>query len=204
MIELKDTLAENITWLRNAAGMTQAQLAERLHYSDKSVSKWERGEGMPDVSVLVELASIFDVTTDYLVTPHAKQHLPRGKNGMTRNHRVITEISLLGVLYSALMVFTVLWLQKIFFWQVFVGMIPVAAIVYLVLNSVWGKRKQNVYVISVLLWGLLATIYFLFTRKNLWLLFVLGIPAQAVTVLSFMIRLPTKKEKRKRKTDAVE
>ena len=50
--QLKQTVANNIAQLRKSKGLTQLELAERLNYSDKAVSKWERGEGLPDVLVL--------------------------------------------------------------------------------------------------------------------------------------------------------
>ena len=57
MDELKLIFASNLIRLRTAAGMTQAELGEQLNYSDKSISKWERGEGLPDVYILAQIAS---------------------------------------------------------------------------------------------------------------------------------------------------
>ena len=55
MDELKNIVASNLIELRVASGMTQSQLAEKINYSDKSVSKWERAEAIPDVAVFVIL-----------------------------------------------------------------------------------------------------------------------------------------------------
>ena len=52
MEDLKQIFAENLSALRKKKGWTQMELAERLHYSDKAVSKWERGESLPDVVIL--------------------------------------------------------------------------------------------------------------------------------------------------------
>ena len=52
MDDLKLTVARDLADCRRAAGLTQLQLAEKLNYSDKAVSKWERGESLPDVAVL--------------------------------------------------------------------------------------------------------------------------------------------------------
>ena len=189
--ELRQTIAGNITYLRTDAGMTQAELAQKLNYSDKSVSKWERGDGMPDVTVLVTIAECFGVTVDWILTDHPKPHPPKSRNGMTRNRRIITEIALLGVLYTALLIFAGYWLSAgKAVWIVFVDAVPVAAAVYLVLNSVWGNRRHNVWVISILLWSLLATVYLGMLERNMWILFLLGIPAQAAVILAFHIKLP--------------
>jgi len=60
-------IAQNLTLYRKAANLTQAELAEKINYSDKSVSKWESGNGVPDVYILLKLAEIFKVTLDELV-----------------------------------------------------------------------------------------------------------------------------------------
>ena len=190
MAELREIAAKNLVYLRTHAGMTQAELAQRLNYSDKSVSKWERGDGLPDVTVLAEMGKIFDVTVDWIITEHAKPHPPRGITGMTRNRQLITLISLLGVLYSALMVFIVLWTLGQVEWFAFLAALPVSAVVYLVLNSIWGDRRLNVYILSVLLWTVILTVYMgllLYGGRNLWLLFLLGIPGQLVVILASKI-----------------
>ena len=70
MDELKLIFASNLIRLRTAAGMTQAELGEQLNYSDKSISKWERGEAIPDAAVLKRMSEIFGVTVDYLLNEH--------------------------------------------------------------------------------------------------------------------------------------
>ena len=70
MENLKLIIAKNITELRRAASMTQLDLAQKLNYSDKAVSKWERAESVPDISVLKSVAELFGVTVDHLITDH--------------------------------------------------------------------------------------------------------------------------------------
>ena len=60
------TLSNVIKERRHKLGLTQKQLAQMLDVSDKSVSKWERGEGMPDISLLPQIALCLDVSIDYL------------------------------------------------------------------------------------------------------------------------------------------
>ena len=67
MDELKKTVAKNITALRTSQHMTQFELGEMINYSDKAISRWERGEAVPDAYVLLQLAGIFGVTVDYLL-----------------------------------------------------------------------------------------------------------------------------------------
>ena len=70
--KLKQQIGANIAAYRKQAGLTQAGLAEKLNYSDKAVSKWERGESVPDVLTLAQLAEQFGITVnDLLVDPNA-------------------------------------------------------------------------------------------------------------------------------------
>ena len=57
-----------IRQLREKNGLTQAELAQRLHVSDKAVSKWENGKGYPDVSLLEPIAAVFGVSVAELVS----------------------------------------------------------------------------------------------------------------------------------------
>ena len=66
---IKKNIKENLVKYRKNAGLTQAQLAEKLGYSDKTISKWEREEGVPDIYILKEIADLYGVTVNDLITP---------------------------------------------------------------------------------------------------------------------------------------
>ena len=60
----QELLAKNLVYYRKASGLTQLELADKFNYSDKSISKWERGEGFPDVFVLKSLADFYGINVD--------------------------------------------------------------------------------------------------------------------------------------------
>jgi transcriptional regulator with XRE-family HTH domain len=201
--DLKPIIAKNITSLRQAAQMTQSELAERLNYSDKAVSKWERGESVPDITVLKEIADLFGVTVDALICEHDGAFagvLPQQTEKKYHHSRpVITTLSILLVWFVALLVYVVLdavpplmSLQ----WLVFVYAIPVSMIVWLVLNAIWFDSKWNYLIVSGLMWSGLLSIVLTFGAFgiNLWKLLLLGIVGQAGIVLWSKIRykLPKK------------
>ena len=86
MEPIKSTIAKNIVRLRQASGMTQAELAAKLNYSDKAVSKWERGESLPDVAVLAQIADLFQVSMDWLVRGDSIGAEPAVKQRSRINH----------------------------------------------------------------------------------------------------------------------
>ena len=112
-------LAENLRLGRLQKGMTQEELAECLGVTPQSVSKWERGESIPDVLTLVELAQIFGVTVDDLLKDHnalpetiGKVEQAMGKaveKTLKRkaNKRIIEQLCSLLVWFVALLTFVI-------------------------------------------------------------------------------------------------
>lgn len=189
--ELKVIVAKNIAELRRQAGFTQIELAEKLNYSDKAVSKWERGESIPDVSVLKSIADLFGVTVDYLISDdHTELFMKRKKNSKRRvkNRGFITGISIVLVWLIATLVFVIVELitkNVRAHWLSFVYAVPVSVIVWLVFNSMWFNRRRNFFIISMLMWTVLWSLYITLLPFgfNVWLIFVLGIPGQVIILL---------------------
>lgn len=195
MDESKKIVAENITRLRTNLGMTQAQLGEALNYSDKSVSKWERGESVPDVFVLRQIADMAGVTVDYLLDRHDPDEVVEPEVKERRySRRFISLTVLAGIWAVAVLVFVILWLVGFISWIVFVCAIPVSLITMLVLNSIWGNRWNNLYIISVLVWSIISLIYLSNLEQNWWQLFLLGVPAQIIIIFAFSIKKRPKKQ----------
>lgn len=194
MQDLKPIIAKNITALRQEQKMTQIELAEKLNYSDKAVSKWERGESIPDVMVLKTIADLFHVSLDYLLEDEHEPLVPEKQQdenilfSVMRNHTVVTLLSELVVCFIATLCYVVMdliWPGVIGSWLPFAYAIPVGMIVWLVFNSLWFNRRRNYLIISLLMWSLLLAItlttnVFGFTT---WQLLVLGIPGQAAILI---------------------
>lgn len=197
MEELKMIIAGNIGQLRRDAGMTQLELAEYLNYSDKAVSKWERGESIPDIVTLKAVADRFSVSVDYLLradhpveTEIKRQYTKRQR----LNHALITLISCVLVWLIAIFVHAVVRAANPGegqLWMTYMYAVPVTLVVLLILNSIWGNRRQNFVIVSALIWTVLASAYIsvlVFVPLNMWLLFVLGVPAQIIVGLWSGIR----------------
>ena len=192
MNDLKPIIAKNITELRTAAGMTQIELAQKLNYTDKAVSKWERGESVPDVAVLLRVAELFDVKLDYLVHEHTqKRTVSELAVEKFRNRGLITGISIVLVWLVATVLYVstdIASVPPIYRWLVFVWAVPASSVVWLIFNSIWFAKKINYIIISVLIWSALAATYltllvFGIDVFNIWILFFLGIPAQIIILL---------------------
>lgn len=186
MDNLKDIVAKNILYLRTNSNMTQLELGEALSYSDKAVSKWERGEAIPDAYVLKKLSILFNVSVEYLLSEHSEDEL-KAVTPHKIDRRIITLISFVGTWTLAIIVFAVLFFLGSVEWLVFVYALPVSLIVMIVLTAVWGSATANIFYISFVVWSILAAIYLTFLEYNWWLLFIIGIPTQLIVFLSFRI-----------------
>lgn len=186
MDDIKKILAENLSALRIENKMTQMELAEKLNYTDKSVSKWEHGDAVPPIDVLKDLADLYGVSLDYLVT--GRENLSYDKRYTSErnntNKRLITAlaVSLVWIISTVLFVYLKIFAQTDF-WMMFVFAVPLSTVVLLIFNGIWGKRKNTFILISILIWTVLATIYLFFLQFNLWSVFFIGIPLQAATIL---------------------
>jgi transcriptional regulator with XRE-family HTH domain len=188
--DIKSIIAKNITALRQGAKMTQIELAERLNYSDKSVSKWERAESLPDITVLKAIADMFEVPLDYLVRENPElppiQEEPELSSGKKRNHKVITALSILLVWFVAAVVFVILDMVELdtkLHFLAFAYALPVSMIVWLVLNSVWFSRRYNYLIISLLMWttlGCTALLLQLLCGISFWQMIILGALGQII------------------------
>lgn len=201
--KLKKQIGRNIVSYRKRLRMTQAGLAEKLNYSDKAVSKWERGESVPDVQTLMQIAELFDVTVnDLLVDPDA---LPENPGAVERvmgkavektlkrkaDKRIILGLSTVLVWFVSLLLFVVLSTLDIpKSWMAFVYAVPVMAIVLLSLRSAWKDFRWNQALISLIMWGGLISVYLtllLFVQMNIWKMFLLGVPGQIAILLWFRL-----------------
>lgn len=200
MKDVKAIFAKNLIELRVGNNMTQLELAEKLNYTDKAVSKWERGESVPDITVLISIAELFDVTLDYLFKEeHTFAEKFYGKKKMGRySHGVITAVSVLLVWFVAVFSFVIIELVggiNIPSWLIFIYALPASGIVWLVFNSIWFNRKRNYMIISLLMWSGLLSVHlsFLVCGMNIWRIYLVGIPAQLIIVLwSVMKKRPKK------------
>jgi len=198
---LEQIVAVNLAQLRRAKGWTQADLAEKINYSDKSVSKWERGEGLPDLKVLTQLAALYEVTLDTLVTDHgAADMLAKASKKPSRNiaPRVIVELLAVSVVF---LVATVIYvaLSKHNPWICFVWALPVSFGLVTLFNVHWKFRVCAIVFGSAIIWTLLAAVYLQLLKYNLWMLFLIGIPTQAAVILG--AHLDVKKLSRKDPTN---
>ncbi len=188
--DIKLTIACNITNLRKSMNWTQTELARQLNYSDKAISKWERAESIPDITVLNDMAGLFNVPISYLLeNAHTEAKPPAFtvSRFLKWNRFVITLICAASVFLVATILYVLSGLLSLEIcspsWMIFIYAIPLALTVLLIFNSIWGRGKMNLLIISMMIWSVLVCIYLSFHSPDMWLVFLIGIPAQIIVLL---------------------
>ena len=188
--KLRENFARNLTHYRKASGLTQTEVAEKLNYSDKSVSKWERGDGLPDLTVTAQIAEIFGLTVNDLIADK-----PRRKLMNTHNKIIITLLSM-GIAWLVATVLFFLFemtLPGVYnWWLLYIYAIPISAIVGIVFSCIWWKKIHIFASISTLMWSvalcIMLTVSVFIHEPKIYLIFIVAAVVQVMTILWFLIK----------------
>ena len=196
---LKRIIKTNLIKYRKAAGLTQAQLADKLGYSDKSVSKWEREEGVPDIYILKEIADLYGITVNDLISenPSIFKKEIRFLSKISRRNKILISLLSAGLVWAiATTIYVVLDLAlpniESYLTNIYIYAIPASCIVLIVFNSIWGKKYINLLLISALIWTFTLSLFVSLPIKNIGKLFIIPIPLQILTLLWFMMERKNK------------
>ena len=188
--EFKRIVADNIAFYRKQMGLTQLQLAEKLNYSDKAISKWERGESLPEAYVLHALASFFGVTLNDFLTVGRKPRTP-----LTIKTRLLISILSAGIVWlvaTVIFVLTNLIEPNIDFdiWLVFIYAIPLSSIVLLVFSLLWGNNRLSFAFVTSLAVGLTLSVFLSIfpIYPHIWYIFIALVPIEILALFWFIFR----------------
>ena len=194
MKDWNNIISNNIVKYRKMAKLTQSELAEKLSFSDKSVSKWERGEAIPDVTVLIAMSEIFGITLNDIVSEVFVQ--PKSYNVKKQNQLMIALIStglawlVATLLFVGFMILVPSMPSK---WLCFIYAVPVSAIILLIFSTLWGKNWYKFIFISIIIWSVIVSICLSINIG--WHLLYVGIPLQVLTIMWFLLVNDAWKEK---------
>ena len=184
--KLRECFARNLAHYRKLLGLTQTELAEKLNYSDKSISKWERGDGLPDLTVTVQLAEIFGLTPNDLLAEK-----PRKRLLTTRNKTIITMLSigLTWLVATVLFFFFEIILPNVYsWWLLYIFAIPTSAIIGIVFAAIWWKKIHIFISTSTLIWSVALCVMLTINLDKIYLIFIVAAVLQILTILWFLIK----------------
>ena len=195
MDDLKDIIAKNLVRLRQQAGLTQLKLAEMLNYSDKAVSKWERGESIPDLRVLIRLAEIYHIKVDDIITEQP-EGVVKPKLNLGKKRLLIVLLAVGLVWFVATGIFAIVYFAPAaakYAWMVYIVAPFATAVVLTVFSAIWGTKLTNAISCTLLLWSIVVIFHIFFAVfapavDKFWLFYVVAAPFQVLIVLWFFFR----------------
>ena len=199
MEELRTIIGENLAELRKEKKLTQLELAEKFNYSDKAISKWEKGDTLPDIETLYALCEFYGVTLDYLTHPgnrNEKSEFVIEDLKAKRRNNIISSAMMITIVW---MIFTIVYVYVLMRdntsqWVLFVWGVPTSSLVMAIANRLYFHKRLIYFIsFSILVWGLITSVYLTVLYINAWPLFFVGIPAQLILVLWSNLIRPVKR-----------
>lgn len=190
MEDIKKNISDNLILLRKTQKLTQQKLASEFHYSDKAVSRWETGDSLPDISVLLALCEFYGVDFDWLI--HRHDTAPKKTVGDSDNG-----IKIAVVLLCAAVAFTFATLIFVYnrimnashMWVAFVWAVPVSLVFAIYFSRRWWSSLCTTVLVSAWIWSVLTGVYLtMLPVENVWPLFLIGIPIEIIVLLLNYIR----------------
>lgn len=209
MDDLRRILAENIGELRKSQNLTQADFAERLNYSDKAVSKWERGDSLPDVIVLKTIADMYGIGLDDMLRENGVRDTLTNPEEKQRDEQRTQKILVTALWVTMVwIVAAVIFLYSQYttghmWWMAFVWAVPASFAVALFFVRRWADEPDHKTIRCVLssglVWSALVCAYLEYMSYNFWMIFFIGVPVQVALIISSKIHEPPHRRKRSAK-----
>lgn len=183
---LKQQIGKNISEYRKLSNMSQIEFAEKLNYSDKAVSKWERGESLPDIIVLKQIADLFEITVNDLVGYKDVKKKRIDLKKLIQNKKLKIFLSVCLVWLFATIIFVSLQLLNVlnsYSWLAFIYAIPISSIIEIIFYTKWKKLVQLTVAESILIWSTVLSICLTINYNKIWLMLIIAIPLQILILL---------------------
>lgn len=187
-LNIKNNISQNLIYLRKNQKLTQGEFAEKISYSDKTISKWENGDAIPDVETLNLIAQFYNVSIDAIINSDLQKIVTKEKSKTNIQHVnkiIITSLAVLLVWLVAVVIHVQInLLFNINLWILYIASIPISMIVLLVFNCIWGRRHLTFIILSFLVWTTLLYFHLqLMSVDNMWSLYFIGLPLQIAIIL---------------------
>ncbi len=204
-MDVKKNLAENLIKYRKAHRLTQAEFAQKINYSDKAVSKWERAESVPDLAVLKQIADLYGVSIDALIRKPAKGKIKPLFRYDKNVFYFLLRASFVMLLATLLYCFSSMILPSVAgkTWISYVYALPFIFVVFID----FAKKRLNELAVffcaSGICWTVILSVYLSLTlflksvNDTVWLTFVIGVPIQIMLIFLFFYKKIENKKKEK-------
>ena len=193
MKDVRPIISKNLTMLRKEKGLTQAELAEKLNYSDKAISRWENGDTLPDVNMLYELCEFYGITLNDLISEDC-QSKKEAKKEYTKEMntykiwRSILSVSIVWLLVTLIFTYSLAISGSTKLWILFVWAVPVSIIAFYVYGKSFLNSFSRFILSSCVMWTIIASMFVSLFPHVFWQLFLIGVPVEVIIFLTYKMK----------------
>ena len=202
MENIKEIVRDNLIKLRKENKLTQLELAQKVGYSDKAISRWETGETTPDVETLNVLAGLYNVPISYFFNEVNEPVVVNKKvaNKQRVNKVAISLLAIASIWFVAIILFDILnKLVGVRAWLAFIWVIPVSFLLAMIFNSIWGYQIWTYIFASAFSWTFILAVHLQFIHYSSFMIFIAGVPIQVIIILVYCLRRKKKNKKTEEK-----
>ncbi|QIK69356.1 helix-turn-helix transcriptional regulator [Erysipelothrix sp. HDW6C] len=197
---MEQTLSHTIAQRRKSLGYTQKELADKLYVSDKTVSKWETGRGLPDISNLLNLARVLEVSLESLLenganntmeetvieTTLAYAQAVQTQDRTKWRHILTLGLTIGAIAIMALCVIIDLILTGALTWSPF-PMLGITAATLISLTAINVKKHKLIIIMGVSIAVAFLTVFLLALKTDLAWYLPIGLPMSLVALITTVI-----------------
>lgn len=208
---IEQIIAQNLIDLRKSKNLKQSELSDAIGYSDKTISRWENGTTVPDITTLVKLANFYGVTLEDLIHENVVEKQEANQKGKSVSdilgNYFMTALGVLTIwVIAAVVHIGLILIQEIDFWQVYILAVPASCLaVYKNSRKSFQLRWLSFTMLSLTVIGIIVFFYLLYLSYNFWQMFTLIAPLEGIIALSTLlpkkVRVKSKKKRNKESSD---
>ncbi len=193
MKDIRPIISKNLAMLRKEKGLTQAELAEKLNYSDKAISRWEHGDTLPDVNVLCELCDFYGITLNDLADEDCKTKEEEAvkyskEMNIYKLWRSILSVSIVWLFVTLIFTYSLAISGSARLWILFVWAIPVSIIAFYVFGKSFLNSITRFILSSCIMWTIIASVFVSMLPHVFWQLFLIGVPLELIIFLTYKMK----------------
>ena len=197
MKKATEIVTENLIKLRKQFGFSQVELSQKINYSDKAISRWEKGEVIPSIDILEKLSEIYGVDITYFFEEHLTETELKLAEKTFNLHLYIMFSLVLAVWTIAVLLFFIIKAKRgEYYFLSLVWALPITLFVIAWCCKYYFNNKGYFLTISLCCWFTLTAVYFHWLSLNLWPIFFLGIPIQIYLILKSLLNKIDGEEKK--------